>query len=111
MHTSPLEKRHTSMAWHLQRWSQAIGACRFGKVYGKDNPSDFVSKANTMADFHHHMDSLMAQHGRLPPRLQGMFSTKESAKDTGCSPTPTISYLTQIASCLYHKYNLNEYSL
>ena len=86
MHTSPLEKRHTSMAWHLQRWSQAIGACRFGKVYGKDNPSDFVSKANTMADFHHHMDSLMAQHGRLPPRLQGMFSTKESAKDTGAVP-------------------------
>ena len=91
MLTSPLKKRHTSIAWHLQRWSQAIGACRFGKVYGKDNPSDFVSKANTVADFHHHMDSLMAQHGRLPPRLQGAFNTKESAKGTGCSPTPTMS--------------------
>ena len=35
------------------------------------------------------MDSLAGTR-TLAPRLQGMFSTKESAKDTGCSPTPTI---------------------
>ena len=36
------------------------------------------------------MDSLAGTR-TLAPRLQGMFSTKESAQDTGSSPTPTIS--------------------
>ena len=44
MTTSPLKERRTSMAWHMERWSQAIGACGFGKVNGNDSPSDFVRK-------------------------------------------------------------------
>jgi len=89
--SSPLKKRHTSIAWHVQRWSQAIGACRLGKIYGKDNLADFVSKANTVADFHHHMDALVAQQGRPPPRLQGEFCCKENAKGTGYATVPTMS--------------------
>jgi hypothetical protein len=85
MTTSPLKKRRTSMTWHMERWSQAIGVCRFGKVNGNDHPSDFVSKGNTVADSHHHMDSLAGTR-TLAPRLQGMFSTKEGAEDTGSSP-------------------------
>ena len=69
----------------MEQWSQAIGVCRFGKVNGNDDPSDFVSKGNTVTDFHHHMDSLAGTR-TLAPRLQGMFSTKESAEDTGSSP-------------------------
>jgi len=85
MTTSPLKKRRTSMAWHMEQWSQAIGACRFGKVNGNDSPSDFVSKGNTVADFHHHMDSLAGTR-TLAPQAAGHVQLQGERRGHGEQP-------------------------
>ena len=68
-----------AVGYHLMRWAQATGEVGIVKCLGLNNPADIATKYNS-ADLHHHIDSMMCRGSKLPPRLQGEFSTRVSLK-------------------------------